>query len=361
MSRNRRGFTLIELLVVIAIIAVLIALLLPAVQAAREAARRSQCTNNLKQMGLAALNFESTNSSLPPNWGPNPVSTGGSRVNGQAFMLQFLEQGNLFNTWNFMIDSNTQKANQTARVQQVSTYVCPSDPGTGSQTDPGGSGLLCGHLNYYASLGNSAGQYYSLGTANSETNGAVIGLFQVSYETGQPQYLDAAGTQLNPAYRMCKGTKLSEIVDGTSNTAMYSEIKQSRFSGTMPAIDQNNKQDPVQLGSDGDFGTAIGRQTPGASCMTVSSRIGYRGNQYYRFIPQTTNYTHTVPPNYTGVDCGDSAITAAHIAARSYHSGGVNVGFADGSVRFVKSSVNLLTWRALGSRAGAEIVSSDAF
>lgn len=359
--RLRRGFTLIELLVVIAIIAVLIALLLPAVQAAREAARRSQCTNNLKQMGLAALNFESTNSSLPPNWGPKPINGGGSRVNGQAYMLQFLEQGNLFNTWNFTVDSNTNRVNQTARVQQVNTYVCPSDPGSGSQVDPGGSGLNCGHLNYFASLGNSAGQYYNLGTANSETNSGAIGLFQVSYETSQPQYLDPAGTQLNPAYQMCKGTKLSEIIDGTSNTAMYSEIKQSRFSGSLPAIDQTNKVDPVQLGTDADFSTVLGRQTPGPSCQTVTSRIGYRGNQYYRWIPQTTNYTHTVPPNYTGLDCGDSSITAAHMAARSYHSGGVNVGFADGSVRFIKSSVNLVNWRALGTRAGAEIVSADSF
>jgi len=360
MLRSRRAFTLIELLVVIAIIAVLIALLLPAVQAAREAARRSQCTNNLKQMGLAALNFESTNSQLPPNWGPKPINGGGSRVNGQAYMLQFLEQGNLFNTWNFTIDSNTNKVNQTARVQQVNAYLCPSDPTMGSQVDPGGSGLNCGHLNYFASLGNSAGQYYNLGTANSETNGAVIGLFQVRYDTSQPQNLDTAGT-LNPAYQMCLGTKLSEIIDGTSNTAMYAEIRQSRFGASPPALDQSNKLDPVQLGTDSDFSTLIGRQTPGASCQTVTSRLNYRGNQYYRWIPQTTNYTHTVPPNYTGVDCGDSAISAAHIAARSYHSGGVNVCFADGSVHFIKSSINLVTWRALGSRAGSEVLSSDAF
>src|SRR3954471_10619084 len=165
MHAKRRGFTLIELLVVIAIIAVLIALLFPAAKAAREAARRSQCTNNLKQMGLAALNFESTNSTLPPSWSPYPgASGGGSRVNVLAFMMQFLEQGNLYNTWNFQVDSNGGSAccgkfNQTARTQQVGAYLCPSDPNTGVLLDPGGSGLNCGHNSYFASTGNTASQY----------------------------------------------------------------------------------------------------------------------------------------------------------------------------------------------------------
>ncbi|WP_254053389.1 H-X9-DG-CTERM domain-containing protein [Singulisphaera sp. GP187] len=80
-----------------------------------------------------------------------------------------------------------------------------------------------------------------------------------------------------------------------------------------------------------------------------------------RWIPQTTKYSHTVPPNYTGLDCGNGSFTAAHLAARSYHSGGVNVGFADGSVRFIKSTINLVNWRAIGTRAGSEIISADSF
>src|SRR5438309_8888733 len=105
MSERRRGFTLIELLVVIAIIAVLIALLLPAVQAAREAARRAQCTNNLKQMALAALNFESTYSQLPPGYGPNPPG-GGGRINPKVLILPYLENGNTYNAFNLQADIN---------------------------------------------------------------------------------------------------------------------------------------------------------------------------------------------------------------------------------------------------------------
>ncbi|SIN95038.1 prepilin-type N-terminal cleavage/methylation domain-containing protein/prepilin-type processing-associated H-X9-DG domain-containing protein [Singulisphaera sp. GP187] len=363
--RLRRGFTLIELLVVIAIIAVLIALLLPAVQAAREAARRSQCTNNLKQMGLAAMNFESTNSNLPPCWTQYPgMSGGGSRANVLAYMLQFLEQGALYNTWNFAVDSNGGSAccgkfNQTARVTQVNAYLCPSDPNTGSQLDVGGSGLPCAHTNYYASLGNTAAQYYNSPadtTTLRETNGAFLGLFPVTLDLSQSQYL--SGTTPNPAYQQCFGTKLSQIVDGTSNTAMFAEIKTSRWSTTaLPAPDQNNKIDPIQGGV-----AALNLQTPPAACdVMTTNRIGYRGNQYYRFIPPTTNYTHTVPPNYTGADCVDSGFVASHIAARSYHSGGVNTAFADGSVRFIKSSINLATWRALGSRAGGEVISADSY
>jgi prepilin-type N-terminal cleavage/methylation domain-containing protein/prepilin-type processing-associated H-X9-DG protein len=360
MRSSRRGFTLIELLVVIAIIAVLIALLLPAVQAAREAARRAQCVNNLKQMGLAALNFESSYSTLPPTFTLNPVATGGSRANVLAYMLPFIEQGSLYNAWNFQVDSNSNLVNLTARVQQVSAYICPSDGSTGNCLDPGGSGINCAKTNYLASLGNTAGQYYNC-TASPpcpalyETNSSMVGIFNVSYDMSQSQMINGVA---NPLYLQVLGCKLASIIDGTSNTAMFAETLRSRLAnaGGSISIQANDIIDYVQLTS-----MTAPLQIPPTGCATVSVPIGYRGLEYYRFIVETTNYSHTVPPNWQNTDCGDLTISAGFIAARSQHSGGVNAGFADGSVRFIKNTINPFTWRALGSRAGNEVLSADSY
>ena len=369
--RTRRGFTLIELLVVIAIIAVLIALLLPAVQAAREAARRAQCTNNLKQMSLAALNFESTYGTLPPNWAPADVISGstcpttGSRANFLALLLPYMEQGNVYNAWNFLLNANSDPSNNTARTTQVSSYLCPSDGSGGFIPDTAldaGTSANVARTNYFASIGATAGQWgpgaASLPTAcipaNFETNSSVLGIFNAKIDMSQPQFI--GGKTINPQYWAALGTKLAEITDGTSNTAMFSEIKISKYSNgaAPPAIDQTNQQDPVNLLSSGFVLSA-----PPATCGTIVSRIGYRGQEFYRWIVECTNYSHTIPPNYAVVDCGDSAISSAHISSRSYHSGGVNTCYSDGSVHFTKSTINILTWRALGSKAGSEIISAD--
>src|SRR5262249_3970545 len=136
------------------------------------------------------------------------------------------------------------------------------------------------------------------------------------------------------------------------------EIKRTRWSWpNPPAADPTNYIDQMNLVAP----ASMSLIAPTAACTTPTSRITYRGNQYYRNIIQTTNYSHTVPPNSKISDCGDTSIISSHVAARSYHPGGVNVAFADGTVRFIKDSVNILVWRALGSRAGGEVVSADAF
>jgi len=363
---RRRGFTLIELLVVIAIIAVLIALLLPAVQAAREAARRSQCVNNLKQMGLAAMNFESTNTTLPPNWGPYPYNGGGSRVNFLAVIMPFIEQGALYNAWNFTVDSNggnSLEVNETARLTQVSAYLCPSDPSSGTCGDPGGSNIPCGKANYFGNMGFTAGQYYSSGVTPQETNPAVIGPMIVQIDAGQPQYLDAAKTQPNPQYQRLFACTLASVTDGTSNTALFAETIRSRYVGSQstanwPPLATASYLDPIQYG-----GTMTAPlQVVPAVCKRVSSRLlAYRGLEYYRFIVETTNYGHVYTPNSKFPDCGDGTIAAAFMAARSWHSGGVNVCFIDGSVHFLKDTVNPTPWAALGTKGGGEVLSSDQY
>jgi prepilin-type N-terminal cleavage/methylation domain-containing protein/prepilin-type processing-associated H-X9-DG protein len=367
MKHHRRpsGFTLIELLVVIAIIAVLIALLLPAVQAAREAARRAQCTNNLKQLGLGALNFESANKTLPGAMAPFPnINKGGSRANHLAWLMQYLEQGALYNTWNFSLDANNDKANDTARTAQVSAYLCPSDASGASlnnNSTSGGVSAPDGRTTYYGSIGFTAGWYYNNNNISGldEPNGQFVGIFNLTYDLAQPQYLDApANTQTNPLYRQAKGIALSAITDGTSSTAMYSETQLSRWSyPNPPAADPADYIDQVNLISS----TGFTLQVPPAACATLASRITYRGLQYYRAIPQIGFYSHTIAPNARQFDCGDSGIVAGHGAARSYHSGGVNVCFADGSVHFIKNSINKTTWGALGTRTGNEVLSSDAY
>jgi prepilin-type N-terminal cleavage/methylation domain-containing protein/prepilin-type processing-associated H-X9-DG protein len=314
----RRGFTLIELLVVIAIIAVLIALLLPAVQAAREAARRAQCINNLKQIGLAVMNYESVNTSLPPGkkgccWG-----------SWTMFVLPFIEQGSIYNSWNFIAGPDNDVGggifrysgvgNSTVTHSRIGAYSCPSD----SPQAPSGG----------VNSNNYSFNYGNLGNAQPATlNGLKW--------TGAP-YSDLypPGAPNNGSTTSAWGTRaLRDVTDGTSNTVFVSEVIQGQG---------------LDLRGFTFWGDASGFEqylAPNSTLPDCIYSISYC--QY----PLGTN-----PP------CIQSTTACPNMfAARSRHPGGVNVGMGDGTVRFVKNSIGLSVWRSLGSTQGSEIVSADSY
>jgi prepilin-type N-terminal cleavage/methylation domain-containing protein/prepilin-type processing-associated H-X9-DG protein len=370
MRARRRGFTLIELLVVIAIIAVLIALLLPAVQSAREAARRAQCVNNLKQLALANANFESANSQFIPGCGSYPdqkVVVGGGRANMLAIVLSYMEQSALYSAFNLQWDINVFGSatapgpNDTAQMQIVASFNCPSDPSNNRLYN-------LGYANYVGSLGGTAAQ--QAGTATyQEPLTSKLGIFNWSIDQSQAQWLDPPtnSKQNWPAYLRPVPVTVASVLDGTSNTALFSETRRANatttatingFIGGVPTNDPSN----VYIVTTND-----NYNPPNQLCVygggNYYTRIIYRGQEYYRNLPQTGYYNHTMTPNSKYWDCGinGSTFAQAHLAARSYHSGGVNVAFCDGSVRFIKDSVNPVSWLAIGTRAGSEVISSDSY
>ena len=357
---RQRAFTLIELLVVIAIIAILIGLLLPAVQKVREAASRMKCSNNMKQLGLAAHNYESANQTLPPRFGTVNVggTVGRNDASPQATLLAYVEQAgkynqfNLnYNTWNDVAAVSTLPAmpsvNKNARTQDVNIYMCPSDP-SGSQRASDDSNLANGaqgRLNYFASLG---------GSGISNTGSTFAGIF--------------SGPSA-PAGQLMKGVPILGVTDGTSNTVMFAEVM--RTTHPWPSISGVRDNTVIVLNaavtaaSDNDA-RAVSSCSAGGLAWTSS--IKYVGLQFARDLTGTTTYTHTLPPNWnkkTNVDatqqynCGDTSIAYQHVSASSYHTGGVNVSLADGSVRFVRDAIDFIAWRNAGTRAGGEVVALD--
>jgi prepilin-type N-terminal cleavage/methylation domain-containing protein/prepilin-type processing-associated H-X9-DG protein len=368
MLRKRRGFTLIELLVVIAIITVLIALLLPAVQAAREAARRAQCVNNLKQIGLALHNYHQTNDCFPGGFYLAWNATSQMFViNGDfsphARLLPYTEQQPLYNAANFHLACYNENygdvVNSTVTSKRLSVFLCPSCPPPSYTLSNAGYTAVAPGNNYLASLGSS---------------------FEFMHNSNPALATVTSGGPPNGVFQAVGGGPIgiAHITDGASNTIAFFETKVGSGDFNLFSADT----DIVFLGSPP---AGVTRNTPTMSmpagsanflawaqqCTAALKTAWHQGNAValgknwaYGLVGLTLGNT-LLPPNSKYTNCSfDGTNTVENpgmIRMSSFHSGGGNTLMCDGSVKFLKdSTADQVVW-ALGSRAQGEVISSDAY
>ncbi|MEQ8847222.1 DUF1559 domain-containing protein [Botrimarina sp.] len=385
--RSKAAFTLVELLVVIAIIGILVALLLPAVQAAREAARRTQCVNQVKQMGLATLNYESANKRLPAgrpfpdrfrpedglilssytNYQSSPPGAVTNNSSVHVRVLQYLEEGTIYDLIDFeagvsgpMVNGAGDPVNPSyaAFAKAGNLFLCPSEPN---------QDRVVSANNYFVNFGGSTPY---AGTLSSGDMGR-----RQDRNKQDANGLDSNG---NGAFNMGDGLPVGKFTDGTSNTAMWAE----RLRGSQPN-GQDRTSDGQATPSDFLFMSGISEPTvdayvdkcinetnaqysPGRTDYFASAGSWATGSLWSNGWPfagyACTQYNHTVPPNWKYISCGiqtpiaDTPAEGAVMSALSAHPGGVNVCFVDGHVDFVADDIDLATWRAMGSRNGEESV-----
>jgi prepilin-type N-terminal cleavage/methylation domain-containing protein/prepilin-type processing-associated H-X9-DG protein len=369
---RRSGFTLIELLVVIAIIAVLIALLLPAVQAAREAGRRLQCVNNLKQIALAMQNYISSIGVFPigQSWATNTASleyNPSSNPWGHfPQMLNFLEQGTIFNAANFAWAPASSiniayYTNSTVTNSRISAFICPSDGVSPTFVSTSGT-VYDFNCNYVGSTGT---------TINAVGNPTQTSKIQ---QTTGIFGFDSPTLHNVPVYSM------ASVTDGTSNTIAYSEHLVGGGTGSfsdpyrvswegVPQVAAVVIQDAWTVGIPA-VSQVLQACASAATQTSGSSAAGYTNAGASLWIGwlDCTLFNTIAPPNnaqYAFAACDQSsegALTRSGIVnATSHHPGGANYAFVDGSVHFIKSSISLQTYWSLGTRANGEVISSDSY
>jgi prepilin-type N-terminal cleavage/methylation domain-containing protein/prepilin-type processing-associated H-X9-DG protein len=368
-STRARGFTLIELLVVIAIIAVLIALLLPAVQSAREAARRTQCVNNMKQLGLAIMNFEGANKVYPPDVeallpigtsDPDPnaqVAGPKTRAGWMELVLPFMEQSTIYNTLNLSVSCfNTQNIPpayggsgkysglNSAYSIAISAFICPSDP-------------VPATINYWNANWDTSGNGPEGYTPNPPTQTwartdyfalcgfhcdliAALGLDPNAQSDNSPLCNNEPGVISSPGIK--QGNPIASVTDGTSNTAMVGEM------AARPVGYNHSRQNYVDLNT--------GRVVDGAIWPCQGGGGAWADPFSYAHLAGSS------PNGMRGVAWGTCLVNCTtDNELYSFHPGGVNLLFADGSVHFIKETIDKRIIVSLICRADGSIISADQY